>query len=559
MPLNAQKSWRQAVRSLRGGLAAALVFSFALNLLMLAVPLYSMQLYDRVLGSGHVETLVLLSLIAGAGARGAGRFRDGAQQPARAHASRFEQSLRRPVVEAAARPTAPAPPGCATWRSCAQPSPARPCRPVRCPLAAAGAARHLDPAPAAGVFAAASAVVLALLAVANDLLTRRPQRLAGPQPARGADAGRSAGSQGRGRAGHGHGRRPGAAHRPAARRLADRAAERRRARRRRDGRDPRPAARRSRPASWVSAPGWCCATSSPRAPCSPARSWSARRWRRSSRWSAPGRRWAAARESWGRLRDLLAAEARRPTGVSLPAPLGRLAVEAATVRGRTAACSCTSVSFALEPGECLAVVGPSGAGKSTLCRLLTGVAAPADGRRPARWRASSSTTRPPSSAATSATCRRSAMLFAGTVAENIARMAEAPDSGGSRRGGTAGRRARDDPAPARGLRDPARPTAARRCRAASGNGSASPAPSTATRAWSCSTSPTRISTAAGEAALMAALGRLKEAGATIVVVTHRPQALQRADKVLVLEDGASAASAHATRVLPGPVRPVRAA
>ena len=64
MPLNAQESWRQAVRSLRGGLAAALVFSFALNLLMLAVPLYSMQIYDRVLGSGHVETLLLLSLIA---------------------------------------------------------------------------------------------------------------------------------------------------------------------------------------------------------------------------------------------------------------------------------------------------------------------------------------------------------------------------------------------------------------------------------------------------------------------------------------------------------------
>src|SRR3954465_4502862 len=66
--------WRQAVRSLRLGLGAALVFSFALNLLMLAVPLYSMQIYDRVLGSGRVETLVLLSLMAALALAALGAF-----------------------------------------------------------------------------------------------------------------------------------------------------------------------------------------------------------------------------------------------------------------------------------------------------------------------------------------------------------------------------------------------------------------------------------------------------------------------------------------------------
>src|SRR5688572_20999331 len=55
--------WTAATRGLARGLGAALVFGFALNLLMLAVPLYSMQLFDRVLGSGHVETLVLLTLV----------------------------------------------------------------------------------------------------------------------------------------------------------------------------------------------------------------------------------------------------------------------------------------------------------------------------------------------------------------------------------------------------------------------------------------------------------------------------------------------------------------
>ncbi len=44
----------------------------------------------------------------------------------------------------------------------------------------------------------------------------------------------------------------------------------------------------------------------------------------------------------------------------------------------------------------------------------------------------------------------------------------------------------------------------------------------------------------GEAALTGAIGRLKRDGVTIVIVTHRPQLLQQADKVLVLEDGAVA-------------------
>ncbi|WP_407494431.1 type I secretion system permease/ATPase [Pseudooceanicola sp. MF1-13] len=44
--------------------AAVAVFSFFANLLMLTGPIYMLQVYDRVLGSGSVETLVSLSLIA---------------------------------------------------------------------------------------------------------------------------------------------------------------------------------------------------------------------------------------------------------------------------------------------------------------------------------------------------------------------------------------------------------------------------------------------------------------------------------------------------------------
>jgi ATP-binding cassette subfamily C protein len=52
-----------ARRRLAAGFAAALLIGLAMGLLVLAVPLYSIQLFDRVLTSGHEATLVLLSLV----------------------------------------------------------------------------------------------------------------------------------------------------------------------------------------------------------------------------------------------------------------------------------------------------------------------------------------------------------------------------------------------------------------------------------------------------------------------------------------------------------------
>ncbi|RED52014.1 type I secretion system permease/ATPase [Aestuariispira insulae] len=47
----------------RKGLFAITAFSFGINLLMLAAPLYMLQVFDRVLGGGSVETLTYLTLI----------------------------------------------------------------------------------------------------------------------------------------------------------------------------------------------------------------------------------------------------------------------------------------------------------------------------------------------------------------------------------------------------------------------------------------------------------------------------------------------------------------
>ena len=55
------------LRAARGGnfslLAAVAIFSFAVNMLMLTGPLFMLQVYDRVLGSRSVETLVALFLL----------------------------------------------------------------------------------------------------------------------------------------------------------------------------------------------------------------------------------------------------------------------------------------------------------------------------------------------------------------------------------------------------------------------------------------------------------------------------------------------------------------
>jgi len=54
---------RVAAKSLVPGLAGAAVFSLFINVLMLTVPIYSLQVYDRVLNSRSVMTLIVLSAV----------------------------------------------------------------------------------------------------------------------------------------------------------------------------------------------------------------------------------------------------------------------------------------------------------------------------------------------------------------------------------------------------------------------------------------------------------------------------------------------------------------
>jgi ATP-binding cassette subfamily C protein/ATP-binding cassette subfamily C protein EexD len=80
-----------------------------------------------------------------------------------------------------------------------------------------------------------------------------------------------------------------------------------------------------------------------------------------------------ARQSWLRLKAFYALPRMRPPGIPLPDPAGRLAVERVSYAfPGTGVPVVKGVSFVLEPGESLAIIGPSAAGKTTLIRLLIG-------------------------------------------------------------------------------------------------------------------------------------------------------------------------------------------
>jgi ATP-binding cassette subfamily C protein len=137
----------------------------------------------------------------------------------------------------------------------------------------------------------------------------------------------------------------------------------------------------------------------------------------------------AARQSWKRLQQHWAQLPAEEEKTPLPPPCRALAVEAVFVvpPGEQAAVV-QEASFALQPGQGLGVVGPSGSGKSSLVRAIVGVWVSArgkvrlDGAALDQW----------SSEALGrhiGYLPQDVELFAGTVAQNISRFEPTPDAG----------------------------------------------------------------------------------------------------------------------------------
>jgi ATP-binding cassette subfamily C protein len=250
------------------------------------------------------------------------------------------------------------------------------------------------------------------------------------------------------------------------------------------------------------------------------------------------RQWVFARGAYNRLKDLISRVEQRPAGMAMVNAEGRLTVDRlGFVPPGSDRAVLRNVTFGLEPGEVLGVIGPSAAGKSTLARLLVGVWKPTqgavylDGQNVINWdRASFGTA--------VGYLPQSVSLLEGTVRENIAHMGEA---------------------------DPAKVVAAARradvhetigtlphgydteigeqgfslsggqrqriglARALFGN-----------PAFIVLDEPNANLDQTGEQALMNALMAAKADGTTIVLITHRPSIVAVCDKLLVLRDGGMA-------------------
>ena len=260
-----------------------------------------------------------------------------------------------------------------------------------------------------------------------------------------------------------------------------------------------------------------------------------------------------ASKGWGALAELLGAVPPEPERTALPTPKARLVAKALTVvppNEKTAALR--GLNFDLPPGHAMGVIGPSGAGKSTLARCVTGV-----------WRPAGGSIRLDAAALDQYEASvlgdhigylpQRVQLFDGTIAEDIARLSsqldatkvvaaakkadahemilELPD-GYDTRINSSQQRLSDGQIQRIGL-----------ARALYGD-----------PVLLVLDEPNSNLDNEGTQALNAAIRAMKAAGQSIIIMAHRPAAIQECDLLLMLENGQRSAFGPKDEVLKSVVK-----
>lgn len=255
-----------------------------------------------------------------------------------------------------------------------------------------------------------------------------------------------------------------------------------------------------------------------------------------------------ARKGWLDLADLLGEIAPEESRTALPRPEANLSVQQLTViPPGEAQAALRMVSFDAKPGQAIGVIGASGAGKSTLARAITGV-----------WRAAGGRIRldgatldqydPEVLGRHIGYLPQRVQLFDGTIAENIAHLALQPDPAAVVKAARAAAahdmilklpQGYDTPVSASGGRlSGGQIQRIGLARALYGD-----------PAIVVLDEPNSNLDNDGSVALNAAIRQLKADGKAVLIMAHRPAAIQECDMLLLLDQGTRKAFGPRDQVL----------
>jgi ATP-binding cassette subfamily C protein len=255
-----------------------------------------------------------------------------------------------------------------------------------------------------------------------------------------------------------------------------------------------------------------------------------------------------ARDAWHSLAELLENSPNPKDKVTLPEPAALLEAKGVSAAPPGAATTCLrGISFTVKPGQAMGVIGQSASGKSSLARVITGYWPIISGQ----MRLGGATLdqyNPDDLGKYIGYLPQTVTLFEATIAENIARMSQSPDEQmvveAAKKAG-AHELILDQPngyntvvSPNSGLLTGGQRQRIGLARALYGN-----------PLLLVLDEPNSALDSIGSAALNAAISSMKSENKSVIIMAHRPSAIEACDTLLVLENGLAIAFGPRDEVL----------